>query len=878
MKSAIQLRRALNQKFPKQFEFDVGAENLVLLTVISTQFQEKSRIERLEQIEPLIKDAGLVPGIIKLYTPEEAVNDGIIIQQTSENILPVSWQDAIVMLSSGKTVPTKKLKHSIKRVVFYSYKGGVGRTTALIQTAFQLTRAGKRVALIDMDVEAPGLQTLLPPPDALLEEGLVDYLWERQTCFFDDNHPAKIHLSGTDQGRRTGIVYSITDPQSRRDLYIIPAGKIGQRYVQRLSALSTAHLFTSTTDPWYQFEQELWEQFEPDVMLIDARTGLNEWGGLSLLHLADEIFIALYPSKQNAEGICFIRDLLKELGSVQAKLILSPIPEGVIGDSLVKRIKPYLDLHEGEEPISIPYHPNVAGSYQFPVETALSYYAPLANNLLEISGVEETAAILAESNRLEFIESLSFPERNAERILHTEFDTIFQKTADFDQCLEDSVWVIRGRKGTGKSTLYTLFTQHRENAEKRSRGRLNNIKILSGHGNTNEFRPTSNIFEIIQKELVKNETDWLSLWRAYAIVQIYRNFPEFAEIIKKHKSLASRLEYNFNIRENKNWESKHTNKLLEFASDTKLSGLCYDVVTELNSFLKEKNVKIWILYDDLDQDINENASWQQEALGGLMRLAYDSNNQKLYQIRFKIFLREDIWSNLVFTNKSHFGDERTLLLKWDKKDFFRLAYRLTVGGSEKFKTFTNRILPLTDNQLDESDEETLRKALSPLWGLRQQKSKNAYVAQWVYSRLTDSSENTYPRSLTILLNEAKKLEIEQNPKTAPNDHLLRWTSLTEGLKQASVERCNAIKNEYPEFSEFFNEISTLSSLFKKEDLESLWNKTVKNSSQQSLDDFIKRLEQIGLLSRKKYNARYDYAIANLYIDGFGITRQQGQRK
>ena len=111
---------------------------------------------------------------------------------------------------------------------------------------------------------------------------------------------------------------------------------------------------------------------------------------------------------------------------------------------------------EGEEPISIPYHPNIAGSYQFPVETALPYYAPLANNLLEISGVEETAAILAESNRLELIKSLNFPERDAASILDADFDAIFQKTADFERCLEDQVWVIRGRKGTGKSTLYTL--------------------------------------------------------------------------------------------------------------------------------------------------------------------------------------------------------------------------------------------------------------------------------------------------------------------------------------------------------------------------------------------------------------------------------------
>ena len=39
-----------------------------------------------KQVEPLIKEVGLIPGIIELYTPEEAANDGIVIQSTTEKI------------------------------------------------------------------------------------------------------------------------------------------------------------------------------------------------------------------------------------------------------------------------------------------------------------------------------------------------------------------------------------------------------------------------------------------------------------------------------------------------------------------------------------------------------------------------------------------------------------------------------------------------------------------------------------------------------------------------------------------------------------------------------------------------------------------------
>ncbi len=879
MKAAIQLRKALNQKFPKQFELDIGEGSFVLLTIISNQFDKLTRKERLEQVEPLINNAGLTPGIIELYTPEEATNEGVTLQ-TKDDTFPLSWQDAAAMLSAGKTSFAKPPKHPIKRIVFYSYKGGVGRTTALIQTAFQLARQGKRVVLVDMDVEAPGLQALLPSIGKPVDEGLIDYLWERQTCFFDEHHQPKIEL--------TNIIYSIKDSQSRRDLFIVPAGKIGQRYLQRLSILSTTHLFSETTDPWYQFEEELWNQYQPDIMLIDARTGLNEWGGLSLLRLAEEAFFVLYPSQQNAEGVCFIRDILKELNGVQAKLVLSSIPEGAIGRSLVEKIEPYLNLDviisEGEEikedVIRIPYLPDIAASYQFPVENALTWYTPLVNVLLEVSGIEKIKEVLAESDRLELIRSLNFPERNAASILDTDFDAIFQKTADFDRCLEDQVWVIRGRKGTGKSTLYTLFTQHRENAEKRSRGRLVNVEIISGHGVSNSFKPNADVFSDIQKKINADDTDWLSLWRAYAVIRLYQSCPEFSDIIKKAKlsGLYSRLQYNFNTTEYTVWESKHTAKLLEFVTDIKLNGLCRDAITHLNSNLKTKNQKIWLLYDDLDQDIKENTPWQKEALGGLMRLIYDTNNNSLYQIRFKVFLREDIWSNLVFTNKSHFGDARTLLLQWGTEDFFRLAYRLAIGGSEKFRSLANRMAPLVENTLDESNEESLRQLLSPLWGLRRQKIQNAYVSTWVYSRLTDSSGNTYPRSLTILLSRAKEVELQQpQGKSAPNDHLLRWNSLTKGLEAASIERCDAIKNEYPELSEFFNNIGDLGSLFSEKQLKDFWQKSTQLHTQfDAFDTFLKRLKDIGMLQDKKYSQKYNYAIANIYIDGFNI-RTMGQK-
>ena len=61
-----------------------------------------------------------------------------------------------VYIPEGKTA-VKKYGHDLTD---FSFKGGVGRTTALVATALTLARNGQRVAIVDLDLEAPGLSTM----------------------------------------------------------------------------------------------------------------------------------------------------------------------------------------------------------------------------------------------------------------------------------------------------------------------------------------------------------------------------------------------------------------------------------------------------------------------------------------------------------------------------------------------------------------------------------------------------------------------------------------------------------------------------------------------------------------------------------------------
>src|SRR5687768_5726530 len=63
-------------------------------------------------------------------------------------------------------------------VTFYSYKGGTGRSMALANVAALLAQAGRRVLLVDFDLEAPGLARYFDHLDPDLDDrpGMIDLL------------------------------------------------------------------------------------------------------------------------------------------------------------------------------------------------------------------------------------------------------------------------------------------------------------------------------------------------------------------------------------------------------------------------------------------------------------------------------------------------------------------------------------------------------------------------------------------------------------------------------------------------------------------------------------------------------------------------------
>ncbi|MCD0252611.1 P-loop ATPase, Sll1717 family [Xanthomonas campestris] len=884
MNSVATFRKLLLDHFGQTFDLDITQENGVILLVISDLFLGMSRSDRLAMILPEMQRLGLKSVITELYSVAEAQDRGLTFGKADE--VPADWDEAVTSLVSGERYEPSAGDRNFRRIVFYSYKGGVGRTTALVQTAFHLARRGRRVVLVDMDVEAPGLHKVVPPTkDGDVEFGLIDYLWERQVKPADAATSYEFSLVGSRNGQPRAISYTVEDPLSRAQVHVVPAGCPGKSYVQKLSTLSHKEVLTRSDDAWSLFEADLFNQFQPDVVLIDARTGLGEWGGLSLLRLADDAFLVMFPSGQNADGINFVKTVLSEVRGISPTVIFSPVPEGEVGDEIVRRFGEVFGEDEAANALRINYSQGIASASSLPLDSAMPAYVEVANRIAERGAEAQVEVSLARYGREDLLESLNIPERDANSIASADFEAYFQKTSDFDKFLDDARWVVRGRKGTGKSTLFHLFVEHIENARKRARGKLSGVDVLPGHGPVPGamLRPTTDEFESLAQQISAVGADWLSFWRAYAIVRLWTTkYEPLISVLGRSKGLRAlkmHLQSKLPIGSgDRRWKSSETAACLALISGD-LGGLCRDVVIDLNDHLSGSENKLWLLYDDLDQDIREDSPWQAEALGGLLRLAYDSNNKDLHNIRFKIFLREDIWSKLVFTNKSHFGDPRTVLLQWKIEDFMRLAYRLITGASPPLRELIGRDSSVTEQTVDTAGEEELRGALAPIWGLSQEKGKKSLAAKWVYSRMTDSQDNTYPRSLTVLLKAARDEELRIKSKSPPSDRLLSFPAMQVGLKAASVERLDALKNECPDLKPFLEDVeekSSLRSQFASDDLRKVWATTSK-SNFPLFDAFISRLEESGLLVRKR-GSTYNFGFASLYIDGLGVTRVQGEKK
>jgi MinD-like ATPase involved in chromosome partitioning or flagellar assembly len=860
-------------------DINISTSGLLNLTIVSNNFSGLSMPQRKEQIFDLLKlqSSHLSPGFLSLYTPQEADSLNLSPPEIGDINIIQTWQDLAIQAANPQnqlTLPQRQ--PSLPRTVtFYSFKGGVGRTTALTHVAWILALRGRKVVAVDLDLEAPGLSTafnLNPQP----KSGIVDYFYERS--YLPEGVKPSILI--------THIFGEVRIPNATGRLFVVPAGCLSLDYISKVDDLHATTVLDGNENLWSVFKREIYEQLKPDIILIDSRTGINQWGALSLIQAADEAIIFLFPNEQNKQGINLLLNSLNTLQNLSVNFVFSPVPDvskldkvNEIYQSLIKEIKIVIDeeyeIEDNEqlevlEPLVIPYLQPIALADNYPVRALIDYYNKIVNLIdEETEEIERTNILTDLEKRWNIIESLQFPEVNAAD-QRQDLSLLFQRTTDFARFLDDTTCLIRGRKGTGKTALYWLFLQHKIVAKKLATGRLDNSIFVSAHGRFQESRPSRDEFQFIHENLQTKNGTWEAVWRAYLLLRCHQEdllkFPKGKKAVK-----FSELREIINDLPKERWQSESTSALLELSTNSNLRLLVKDAIDILNEEAKNNSQKLWFLYDDLDEDFSEAGQLRQQALTGLFKLVQSCDANRLTEIRFKIFLREDIWSRLSFDNKSHFTG-RDIILQWTKIDFLRLALRQVIQ-SKNFKDLVDRSSPIAVESIDQASEEAIDKALELLWGSRRRGGNRAKnVSRWVYEKLTDSGGTTFPRSLSIFLKGAKEQELTYKGLSLSKlrtDRLIQGKSLEFGLKKASEKRCEEIKEEYPDLSKFFDSLKGKLAFLSKEQLQEVWQDSAHDIA--SFEEFASFLIEIGIIEWREKENRYK--VADIYVYGFEMVRQ-----
>lgn len=259
-------------------------------------------------------DIGLVQpdefGFVELST---APTHWELVWLNSQIPLYIDVVDRRIVGQDWLTAPDNEIEPKPRRLVFWSVKGGVGRSTALALLAVDLAQSGRDVLVIDADLEAPGLGALLLEPNDRPQYGIVDYLADNGLCSWSDEELSSFVAASllTDRSAGQGLVD------------VAPA--VGMRTLghpeNMLSKLSRALLEdpnqegkpTPVRSQLRDFVDRLVARRSYDAVLIDARAGLTELAAGALFALGATTLIFGVNQVQTFEDLRFLFSYLARL-------------------------------------------------------------------------------------------------------------------------------------------------------------------------------------------------------------------------------------------------------------------------------------------------------------------------------------------------------------------------------------------------------------------------------------------------------------------------------------------------------------------------------------------------------------------------------------
>ncbi len=206
-------------------------------------------------------------------------------------------------------------------ISIHSFRGGTGKSNLTANLGVTIASQGQRVAIIDTDIQSPGIHVLFGLDEKNVNYTLNDYLWGR--CTIKDvayDVSSSIVASGTQETIAANSC-----------LYLVPSSiKVSEISQVLRQGYDAAYLNESF--------QELIHALKLDYLLIDTHPGLNEETLLSV-GMSQLALIILRPDSQDFQGTAVTVDVARKLGVPKVLLIVNKALPNMNFDTLQEKVE-----------------------------------------------------------------------------------------------------------------------------------------------------------------------------------------------------------------------------------------------------------------------------------------------------------------------------------------------------------------------------------------------------------------------------------------------------------------------------------------------------------------------------------------------------------
>jgi len=683
---------------------------------------------------------------------------------------------------------------SLRVSVFHSFKGGVGRTTALMTHLVSYLEQNKgretKILLIDSDLEAPGITYWLD----VANRPTISFV-----RFLEAVHYPPSSLEATIQYCAAEL-RKVSISLEGHEIFVLPACIDPERPTELLDIpILPEHIARNPEKPWGVGDviQKLATELKADLVLVDLRAGLSELSSPLLFDPRIEKFLVSTVAPQSVHGIALVLEKIALLRSftdvnnpasvptVILSLLTPVLRESVHYQLAIEQFNAAFPSNQGNTSassglvfISALFDSNLMCIRDFKEAIELTRISPLFNELKEWTSLfpsskqksrHPTSYTEQAKTLAEMCKKYIYAEKGeSKNLLIT--DPLRNLGKHFNK--EIPVAISIGAKGAGKTFNFIQLCRL-----KTWEGFLGKIETPSISGEKTVIFPLFSPLNLSPEaqEIVKTCRD-----NCFRELSLSQPFSETELRDSVNRRLPDHVDGNESVSISiPDWAKFWSDRLLQVFS---ISG---DSLNDLNGFLISKKIRLVILIDGLEELFsNANDAKQRVALESLLRFPNrlgEITNNRLGIIEF---VRSDYVRTAIQQNAGQFEDRyKAFALEWTAESFLRLAYWICIEAKLSW---------VDKKDFEKLSVGELSKKLHQLWGhkLGSGNSKEALTARWIFTALCDLNGRLQARDLIRFLHYAAEHSSSGNFKRSPalEDRVLLPEAIRKAVTNCSKEK------------------------------------------------------------------------------------------